>query len=381
MLTGVNGMEIRELFAKLERINDPRQAWKVKHKMADVVAIVLLSTLGDANDWEEIQMFAVMNEAILRDYLELANGIPSHDTIQRVMGVIDPKVLQGFVLEWKELIDANEKETLRKILNLDGKTMRGSGDANHKALHVVSAWSKEDGICLGQRTVREKENEIVAIPDLLDNLRISGYTVTIDAMGCQKKIATKIRQKHADYVLAVKGNQETLHNELIEYFGDEELCHRIKSAGNYHATLEKHRGQIERREYYQTDDISWYEDKKLWTGLKSIGMTQNTIEKAGKVTIERRYYISSLAPDIEFFSKTVRQHWSIESMHWQLDVTFREDNNTTMDTIAAENLNIIRKWAMSILKLLDVGRKVSLKGKRKMVGWNPVKYLTMALGV
>ena len=374
-------MEIKELFAKLERINDPRQAWKVKHKMTDIVAIVLLSTLGDANDWEEIQMFAVMNEDILRDYLELANGIPSHDTIQRVMGVIDPKVLQSFVLEWKELVDANEKETLRKILNIDGKTMRGSGDVNHKPLHVVSAWSKEDGISLGQQTVKEKSNEITAIPELLDQLRISGYTVTIDAMGCQTKIATKIRQKHADYVLAVKGNQGTLHNELIEYFNDEDLCRRIKEAGQYHSTLEKHRGQIERREYYQTDDIHWYEDRKQWTGLKSFGMSQNTIEKNGNLTIERRYYICSLGLDIQFFARTVRQHWSVESMHWQLDVTFREDNNTTLDTRAAENLNIIRKWSLGILKLLDVGRKVSLKNKRKMVGWNPIKYLSMVLGI
>jgi len=221
-------MEIKELFAKLERINDPRQAWKVKHRIGDIVAIVLLSSLADANDWEEIQMFAVMNEYILGDYLELPNGIPSHDTIQRVMGMINPKELQGFVLEWNTLVKVNEKETLRKILNLDGKTIRGSGNIHNKALHVISAWSKEDGISLGQQTVKEKENEIVAIPKLLDELRINGYTVTIDAMGCQKEIAKKIRSKHADYVLAVKGNQGTLHKELIEYFCDEEFPQRIK---------------------------------------------------------------------------------------------------------------------------------------------------------
>lgn len=374
-------MELHELFAKLERINDPRQSWKIKHKLSDIVAIVLLSSLADANDWEEIQMFAVMNEGILREYLELPQGIPSHDTIQRVMGMIEPKSLQQYVLAWNEFVSREEKSSLRKILNLDGKTMRGSGDKNHQPLHVVSAWSKEDGISLGQRTVREKENEIVAIPLLLDELRISGYTVTIDAMGTQKAIAEKIRSKKADYVLAVKGNQGTLHHELIEYFGDEDLQAQIKQSGGYHKTVEKHRGQIEKREYYQTDNIAWYADKKLWKGLKSFGMSQNTIERDGKITIERRYYICSLESDIQFFAKAVRGHWAIESMHWQLDVTFREDNNTTMDTRAAENLNIIRKWALSILKILDVGRKVSLKGKRKMIGWNPVKYLTMALEI
>jgi predicted transposase YbfD/YdcC len=340
-----------------------------------------MSTLADANDCVEIHAFAASNEGLLREYLELPNGIPSHDTILRVIGMLEPSVMQGLVNQWHESINAEEKGALRKILNLDGKTMRGSGNVNHKALHVVSAWSKEDGICLGQRVVQEKENEIVAIPELLSSLRISGYTVTIDAMGCQKEIAKKIISKKADYVLAVKGNQGTLHKELIEYFGDEELLEQIKTNGNYYKTTEKHRSQFEKREYYQTDDISWYADKKQWTGLKSIGMTQNTIEKDGKVTVERRYYISSLEPDIEFFARAVRQHWSIESMHWQLDVTFREDNNKTLDSRAAENLNIIRKWTLSILKLLDIGQKVSLKLKRKMIGWNPIKYLTLALEI
>jgi predicted transposase YbfD/YdcC len=326
-------------------------------------------------------MFAVSNEKILREYLELPNGIPSHDTIRRVMGLIEPSVLQGLVICWNELVNADEKGALRKILNLDGKTIRGSGDVNHKALHVVSAWSKEDGICLGQRVVHEKENEIVAIPELLNSLRIRGYTVTIDAMGCQKEIAKKIVSKKADFVLAVKGNQGTLHQELIEYFADEELLSEIKEKGGYHKTVEKHRSQLEKREYYQTDNISWYSDKKLWSGLKSIGMSQNTIEKGGKVSVERRYYISSLEPDAEFFARAVRQHWAIESMHWQLDVTFREDHNKTLDSRAAENLNIMRKWALSILKLLDVGMRASLKGKRKMIGWNPVKYLTLAMDI
>ncbi len=370
-------MDIQELFEKLERINDPRQSWKVKHKLCDAVAIVLISSLADANEWEEIQMFALANEEILRQYLELPNGIPSHDTIQRIMGIIEPNVLQGFVREWNELVSAEEKGTLRKILNLDGKTMRGSGDATHKALHIVSAWCKEDGISLGQRAVHDKENEIVAIPELLAGLKISGYTVTIDAMGCQKNIAKKIITKKADYVLAVKGNQGTLHQELIDYFGDNELLSKC----GYTKTLEKHRSQIEKREYWHTEDVLWYSDKKQWAGLKSIGMSQNTITKGEKVTVERRYYISSLPLDAEFFAKAVRQHWSVESMHWQLDVTFREDSNKTLDTTAAQNLNIIRKWALAILKLLDVGRKVSLKGKRKMVGWNPIKYLNMALNI
>lgn len=373
---------MKELLAKLEWINDPRQSWKTKHKMMDIIAIVLFSTLGNSDDWEEIQAFAVYNEEIFKQYLELPNGIPSKDTIRRVMGMVDPEALQAFQMQWNELLSTGEGEKLKKIINIDGKTMRDSGNKHQSPWHVVSAWSKEDGICFGQTVVGTKENEIVAIPKLLETVRISGTVVTIDAMGTQTDIAKQIIKKTGDYVLAVKGNQPTLHQDIVDYFADEDLLKQVIQTGHYKRTVEKARGGVEKREYYQTNDIQWMSQKANWSKLTSIGMAVNTIEKDGKITVERRYFISSLGPDIDLFIRAVRGHWAIESMHWHLDVTFREDFNATLDKQAALNLNIIRKLCLSILKLLDIGREnASLKLKRKAVSWNPVRHLADALSL
>ena len=246
---------MQELFEKLERINDPRQPWKIKHKLSDIIAIVFFAMLGNADEWEEIQTFAIMNEEVLRTYLELPGGIPSHDTLRRVMGLLEPAVFRQFQAEWNELLSRGEGEKLRKIINIDGKTMRGSGNAHQDALHVVSAWSKEDGLCLGQTAVSEKANEIVAIPELLDRLQIKGQVVTIDAIGTQVKIVEKIVSRRGDYVLALKGNQGNLHGGVRDYFADDGLLTAIQAQGHYRRTIEKARSQIETREYFQTDDV------------------------------------------------------------------------------------------------------------------------------
>lgn len=372
---------MEELLEKLERINDPRQAWKVKHKLSEIIAIVFFAMLANADEWEQIQAFAVMHEDLLRQYLELSNGIPSHDTIRRVMGMLESSVFRQFQSEWNELLSRGEGEKLRKIINIDGKTMRGSGNAHQEALHVVSAWSKEDGLCLGQTAVSAKENEIIAIPELLDRLQIKGQVITIDAMGTQTKIVEKIVAKKADYVLALKGNQTNLYADVTEYFGDEDLLASVMALGNYKKTVEKARSQIETREYFQTNDIGWLTDRPKWKNLTSIGMVRKIIEKDGRVSVEQRYYISSLTPDIELFSKAVRGHWAIESMHWQLDVTFREDHNATLDTQAALNMNIMRKFCLSVLKILDIGRKASMKLKRYYVCCNPIKFIALAMAL
>jgi len=347
----------------------------------DVIAIVLFSMLANCDDWEEIQAFAVYNEELFRKYLELPNGIPSHDTIQRVMGMVDSGALQAFQLQWNEMLSSGEGEKLKKIINIDGKTMRESGNKHQSPWHVVSAWSKQDGICFGQTVVGTKENEIIAIPELLTTLDIKGQVITIDAMGTQTKIVEQIAKQRGDYVLAVKGNQPTLHTDIIEYFADETLRKGVKESGNYKRTVEKARGQIEKREYYQTNDVQWMSTKSDWKKLSSIGMVEKTINKDGKITVDRRYYISSLSSDIELFERAVKGHWAIESMHWHLDVTFREDFNATLDKRSALNLNIMRKLCLSILKLLDIGRKASLKLKRKAVSWNPMRHLADALSL
>lgn len=368
--------DFNKFLSKLDRINDPRQWWKIKHTMIDIVAIVLFSTLANSDEWEEMQMWAVYNEDILKKYLRLENGIPSYFTLERVMSLIEPKVLQQIQLDWHEILSGNDGDKIKRILNIDGKTMCGSGNKNQKALHVVSAWSKDDGICFGQTVVEDKTNEITAIPQLLETLQIKEQVVTIDAMGTQTEIAAQIIRQKGDYVLAVKGNQPNLHKDIIDYFRDEEFKNAVKSSKNgYKMTKEKARGQLEKREYYQTEDIKWMADKVKWKGLKSIGMVETTIEKDGKVITDRRYYISSCPTEIDLFAKAVRGHWSIESMHWHLDVTFREDSNSTLDKTAALNMNIIRKFALAILKLVDVGHKTSLKHKRYWASLNTVKLL------
>ena len=305
------------------------------------------------------------------EYIELKNGIPSHDTIYSVMGMLSPEVLQQLYSKCQELLNRKEGETLKKIICIDGKTIHSNGNKKQKANHIVSVWSKEDGFCLGQKAVEEKSNEMTAIPKLLEQLQIKGQVVTIDAMGTQIEIAETIRKKRADYVLSVKRNQGILYEEEKE---------TLKEKGNYKRTIEKAHGQIEIREYYQTETIRFLTKKKEWKGLKSIGMEEKTIKTEEGEKKEYRYYISSLKEETELFSRAIRGHWSVESMHWHLDVTFKEDANMTLDKQAAMNQNIIRKWCLSALKIMELYRpKLSMKKKRFLIGLKPVQYLEEVL--
>ena len=347
---------MEELLEWMELIEDVRQEKKVRHKLKDIIVIVLFATLANVNDWVEMEYFAHYHQEYLRKYIELKNGIPSHDTLCRVMGMITSETLQELYSKWQELVNRGEGEAIKKIICIDGKTMRSNKRKEEKPAHIVTAWCREDGFGLGQKAVREKSNEITAIPELLDRIQVKGQVVTIDAIGTQTAIAEKIRSKRADYVLALKRNQTTLHEDVKLFFGDEDEKRIIQAEGGYKRTIEKAHGQIEIREYYQTEKIGWLSQKKEWKGIKSIGMEEKTIRKEGKEEKEYRYYISSLKKEIELFSRAVRGHWSIESMHWQLDVTFKEDANQTLDKQAAQNLNVIRKWSLSILKMIEIFR-------------------------
>lgn len=371
---------MEELLEWIESIADSRQQRKVRHKLKDILVIVLFASLANADDWVDIALFAEYYQEYLRKYIDLEYGAPSHDTIRRVMGMLSPDVIQGLYTKWQELVDRNEGEILKKIICIDGKTMRSNKRGGGKPSHVVSAWSKEDGYCLGQKAVEEKSNEITAIPELLDKIQIKGQIVTIDAMGTQTAIAEKIKGKRADYVLAVKGNQSTLHTDIREYFQDADIQEQLRAEGNYKKTQEKARSQIETREYFQTGKIGWLAQKKSWKGIKSIAMERKTIVRGEKKTVEFRYYISSLSEDIETLSRAIRGHWSVESMHWHLDVTFREDANTTIDKVAAQNMNIIRKWCLSILKPAEISRhKLSMRKKRFVIGLRPIQHLEYLL--
>jgi len=362
---------VEKLLKYLETVTDNRQSAKVKHKLKDVIALVFFASVGNADDFVEIEVFGKEHEEFLMKYLELPGGIPSHDTIQRVMAMVSPEFLEGFQVLWNELLETNDGEKIRKILAIDGKTQCGNGNKNQKANHIVSAVD-ENGFCLGQKRVDEKSNEITAIPQLLDSLNVKGHIITTDAMGTQTEIVRKICKKRADYVLALKRNQGSLHDDVRLFFEDISLL----SSCDYTKTTEKARSGVEKREYWQTDDIQWLAQKKKWVGLRSIAMTKNTIEKNGTQTVETRYFISSLPINAAEIARAIRGHWMVESYHWHLDVTFREDDNHTIEKQAAYNLNIIRKLAINILKLFEVGNKpLSLKKKRFAIGTNPEKHL------
>jgi predicted transposase YbfD/YdcC len=368
---------VEKLLQYLDTITDNRQEKKVRHKMRDVIALVFFAMLGNANEWVEIEIFGKEHEKFLRQYLELPNGIPSHDTIQRVFTMIAPEFLQKFQIQWTEMLNSNEGEKIRKILAIDGKTQCGNGNKNQKANHIVSVVD-ENGFCLGEKRVNEKSNEITAIPELLNALNIKGHIITIDAMGTQIEIAREIKKKRAEYVLALKGNQGCLHEDVKLFFDDPDmLTHCVKTK-----TVEKARGGIEKREYWQTEHIAWLSQRKEWAGLKSIAMTRNTIVKNDVETSETRYFISSLPLNVKEIARAIRGHWVVESYHWHLDVTFREDNNRTLEKQAAFNLNIMRKLALNVLKIFEASKKpLSLRKKRFTIGTNPEKHLLAILAL
>ena len=356
---------------------DTRQQAKVKHLMRDIIAIVFFAELANATEWIEIYLFAIANEEPLRKYLELPHGIPSHDTIQRVFAMVSPEYLQAFRNRWNDIIAEGMDEKITKILALDGKTQRGNGNSGQKANHIVSAVDNS-GFCIGEVLVNDKSNEITAIPELLNQVNVQGTIVTTDAMGCQTDIARLIRKRKADYVLGLKGNQGSLHEDVEQYFDDPTL----RAGCAYHKAVDKAHGAVETREYWQTDDIGWLEQKKAWAGLASIVMTQNTIIRGGDTVTEVRYFISSLPLNVEEAARAIRGHWMVESYHWHLDVTFREDSNHTLDKAAAYNLNIMKKMAINTLRLVDVGiARMSMKNKRYLISMNFRHYLEILMAL
>ena len=369
---------MKELLDYASTVTDMRQEKKVLHKMMDIIMLVFFAMLANADDWVEMEVFGKEHEKFLRNYLELPNGIPSHDTIQRVFAMVPSEFLENFQKQWNEMLNSNEGDKIKRLLAIDGKTQRGNGTKNQKANHIVSAVD-ERGFCLGQKRVEEKTNEIKAIPELLDGLNIKGTIITTDALGTQTAIVKKIRQKRADYVLALKANQGKLLEDVSLYFSEDKFLKKCA----YKKTVEKARGKAEKREYWQTEDISWLSQKKEWAGLKTVILTRNTVTgEEGKVSIEERYFISSLPAGIEEAARAVRGHWMVESYHWHLDVTFREDENHTIEKQAAYNLNIMRKLSMNILKLIEVGNKsLSLKKKRYAIGTNPEKHLEQIINL
>jgi predicted transposase YbfD/YdcC len=370
-------LRLEDLLEELQEMEDYREPWKVKHKLGAVVAICLFATLARCDNVKDVVFWADAAEDVLREFLELPNGVPGYDTIRRVLALIEPSILDNFTQKWNELTQKGETEKLRKLLAIDGKTQRGNATAKQKPNHIVSAVD-ENGICFGQEVVDKKSNEIKAIPKLIERLNIKNHVVTIDAMGTQTEIAKQIIEQKGDYVLGLKGNQGTLHEDVRLYFEDEELLKKCA----YTSTTEKARGGVEKREYWVTTDVAWLSQLGAWAGLKSIGMTRNTVTKTSGNTVENRFFISSLGDgDAETFARTVRGHWVVESFHWHLDVTFREDDCQIVDKRAALNLNILRKFAISILKNVEMDKRDSMRTKRFKILLNPMKWLKELLAM
>ena len=283
--------------------------------------------------------------------LELVHGTASHDTYERVFGMIEPKEFERCFAKWVRSI---RKKTKDEIVSIDGKTLCGSGD-EHTAIEMVSAWSSANQLVLGQVKVSDESNEIKAVPELLEILSLKGCIVTLDAMGCQKEISEKITAKKADYVLALKKNHENLYDDVKFYFENEPIR---KST----ITQNKGHGRVEKREYNLATNLDWLYGRSEWSNLNAIGMVKSTVSEKGKIREETRYFITSLM-SVDLFSKAIRAHWGIESMHWCLDVVFHEDDCQVRDSNIAENFAVIRHIALNILKNYPI--KMSFARKRR----------------
>lgn len=375
--------EIERLKELLSRIPDPRDSQGMRHGLVDVLFIALVAMVAGADDAEAIEEFGEIHEDWFRQFLTLEHGVPSQDTFLRLFAAIRADALQELFRTW---VEGEWRKTRGSgHVAIDGKTLRRSFDtaSGGKAIHMVSAWLSEDGLVLGQVAVDKKSNEIKAIPALLRLLDVRGSTVTIDAMGCQRDIAKQIVQSRAHYVLAVKDNQPTLHQNIADCFADAERVNRPLDdpapAVQEAIETDAAHGRVEQRRCRLMHDLSWVEERDRWSGLQAIAEVRSTREDklSGKITVMSRYYIVSdstaSAADV---LRLVRSHWGIENrLHWVLDMTFAEDYSRVRAGHAAKNLAVIRHTAVNLLRTAPEppskrSKKTSLALRRKRCGWD-----------
>ena len=356
---------------------DPRLDRKKKHKLIDIFVVALCGILTGADSWVEIEAYGKVKLDWLRQFVPLENGIPSHDTFGRVFSMINPEEFGARFLSW---IQSVAGKTKGKLVAIDGKTVRRSFDTDRSAIHMVSAWATENRLVLGQVKTEERSNEITAIPELLRMLDIQGCIVTIDAMGCQKKIAQQITEQGGDYALGLKGNQGKLAREVEEFFDCAKRDDFAHLRHDYYETIEKDHGRIDKREYWIVDEAS-FDVNNAWGGLKSVGMVRSTSETKTGMSVETRYYICSCeGQSARDFAFAVRGHWGIEnSLHWVLDVAFREDDCRVRQGNAAENLARMRHVALNLLRQEKVISKLGVKAKRHRCAIDE-EYLQAVLG-
>jgi predicted transposase YbfD/YdcC len=367
-------ISLDEIVAHFEELEDPRSTVNRKHPLVSVVVTALMAVLAGASGPTSIARWAAMKQELLLKVLDFPNGIPAKDVFRRVLMVLNPGAFQACFASWLESLRAAARAATgieQPVYTVDGKTARRSHDRNKGlgALHSVSVWASEFGLSLGQVACDEKSNEITAIPELLRLVDIKGAVITIDAIGTQKAIAAQIVENEADYVLALKGNQGTLEQAVVDYILEQMENDFADVDARQHRTMDTGHGRTEVRTYYQMPVPPELPGAKQWKGLKSIGVAVSECVRDGKETCEVRYYISSLAVGVKRFARAVRGHWAIENTcHWSLDMTFREDESRIRERNLRENFAWLNRFTLSLLKR-HPGR-ISLVMKRRSCGWN-----------
>lgn len=366
-------MDLSTTFLKhFTELKDPRKKNHSQklHNFEDILVITILGAICGVDDLEELHNFGLAKQDWLKTFLKLPNGIPSSDTFGRIFSLIDPNVFEACFCAW---INSLEIDTKGEIIALDGKTLRGSrrGSKSSRPLHLVGAWASKQNILLGQVKTEEKSNEIDAIPELLNIIDVEGATITIDAMGCQKKIAEQIIKKNANYVLSLKQNQESLYNDVISIFkiGEERQYKKMLNLRRVEKIHDHGRAETRRYTLVSARDPAAFILR--WPGLNSIGMLEVTRTIKGQVERSIRYFLTTFQyEEIDKFKEAVRKHWNIEiGLHWSLDVGFSEDLNRCRKGNAAENLAIVRRIALNLLKR-DTTKKCGIKCRRKVAGWD-----------
>ena len=375
----IKGASITEHFGALD---DPRIERSKRHQLLDIIIIALCGSICGADSWVHIELFGQAKEKWFRTFLELPNGIPSHDTFGDVFARIDPDQFQRCFIQW---VQAISQRTQGEVVAIDGKRVRRSHDRTlgKDAIHMVNVWASGNGMALGQTKVDAKSNEVTAIPHLLEVLDLNGCIVTIDAMGCQKEIARKTVEAGADYVLAVKENQGQLHQDIGDLFQGAEAFGFEGVPYDFSRTLGKDHGRIEARECWvitESQCLDYLQTRKQWAGLKAVIKVRARRETATGASVQTRYYISSLEAPASILMEAIRSHWSIEnSLHWSLDVTFQEDQCRVRKDHGPQNMAVLRQIALNMLKK-ETAKKRSIQSKRLLAGWEEDYLLKILTG-